>query len=358
MDSEMSRLDHPANEKGLFGGGPSKFLTLIVIAIAIGTFHVFVKSRNIADYDAYLYLTDQIYYFYGIDQWIFEPASTAILYIARVMTGSSVVGVAAAQIFLSVLFIVFAAITLRDEKRPAIAMLVFFSFYGPLLAFVTIRATPAYFLVMLAAFQANRGRLSSLALAGAALLFHVSAVLALPPLCMALLQNRFSSMKWLERSAGGFLIVGVIVGAGVYYFLKELTDVLVAVVQVIPFLSKYTVYLTSLISSDISPVTAQGEASRYAHYIYLVIVSVFLAVFFVQKDDDCRKFRAYIITSYVIFLFLQFSPVSAFRQSPFWMMPAIFLFPWFRFSFGGIGTLGLILMCCGIFGMQLSSVIL
>lgn len=321
----------------------SLLATLVMIAVAIGAVNMLIAPDRFADHYSYLVLTDQLYYFNGSEWSGYEIASQALLLGLKALLKSTLSAVNAAHFILGLSFILFVFHIAVKERLKWQGILIVFALYGPLLAFVTIRATPAYFLVTIATLQACRGRVSAIPVALLALLFHVSAILALPPLAVALAQNRYSWFSWV-RKAGGTVILLAIVYVGAFsVFRSTITAGLTSAVGAVPFLNKYVVYLGSI--DPLNSAQVEASSRSITHLIYLAVVSVFFVVFLRTRDERSDRLKGFLIISYLIFLFLQFSPVSAFRQSQFWMMPALFVFPWDRYVRSGARAVLLVIGC-------------
>jgi hypothetical protein len=290
-------------------------------------FYYFTNPENIADYYSYLILIDNIYYFYDPSQIYYEPASTLLLYSSRIFSGDSVNAVSFARYFTTFILIISIYIFAKWKNVSTTSLIFIVAIFGPLLAFVTIRATPAYMLIALAALDANEGRRRAIVWSLMALQFHVSAALAFPAILISLVQNRTNFLSFIEKSLNGVIIFLVIVGAVFIFFGQSFSNVMLQSVNQIGFFTKYIAYVGVLDQSNISNNNVENSSKIY-HQIYLIISFIFLAFILFLKDKNCIKFRSYAIISFGVFIFMQFSPVTAFRFSLFWIIPGLFLIPW------------------------------
>lgn len=326
------------------------------IAISSVAFYYFAKQEYIADYDSYLSIIDRTYYFYDFSQIYYEPASTVILYLSRIIAGSSVEAVMLARVFTTFVLIFSIYYFGKYRKVPTTALVATVALFGPLLAFVTIRATPAYMLIALAAIDANHGRRRSIIWAVLAVQFHISAILAVPPIVLNLIQNRTKIFNFLERSVKGIIISLVLVGILFIVFGSALSDALVQSVGQVGFLIKYVAYVGVLDSTN-APAAVANSDSRLYHQLYLAFTTLFFGILLISKSLNCIRFRTYLISSFAIYIFMQFSPVTAFRYSLYWVIPGLFLFPWYQYVRGEFLRMLALIVCLGIFVLQINSVI-
>jgi hypothetical protein len=326
---------------------------VIIAAILLG--NVLYAPGRFADYYAYLLLTDRLYYFPEGDLLSYEAGSNLVFLGLRWLTQSTVTAVNIAHYALGIgAGWGFWRLAGRDDVDWR-GLVFAFGLFGAALAFVTIRATPAYFLMTFAALEANKGRRRAIAIALAALLFHVSAVLAIVPVIGAVLQNRVRALEWIGGSPRAIILIG---GTLIVVFLALSTfasGLLSEAIAGIPFLGKYVAYTSAL--DPTLQATGAVPTRSVAHLIYLLLVSVFTLVMLLAPDENCRRMRAYILLSYTIFIFLQFSPVTAYRQSQFWVMPAAMVLPWRWFAPAGVRSILMIVVFSLIFLLNLNGIV-
>ena len=325
-------------QRGTFYGLITKYPSVATMAVCVLLVNLFIAPNRFADYYQYLLITDGLVYFYS-GSWLgFEAGSNLIFLSLRLLTGDTVTAVNLAHYLLGAVYIYLYFLIVREEQVGWRGVLITFALYGSLLAFVTIRATPAYLLVTIAALQATRGRVSAVWLALAATLFHVSAVLAVPPIVLSVAQNRLRGLQWITYSTRA--LVGVVLGAMLLFGLLRaaFASALNAVIGAIPFLSKYVVYTAAL-----DPLNDKGGgASSVNHLIYAIVLSVMVLLSLLMPEERCRRMRGYVLASYAVFLLLQFSPITAYRQSQYWTLPLMLVFPWHRFAPPGVAAIALV----------------
>ena len=234
-------------------------------------------------------------------------------------------------------------------------MLVAFAIFGPQLAFVTLRATAAYFFVASGALLVLRNQIRGLWAGLIALLFHVSAALALSPIAGFLLARRLRQLQWLQRPA--VLLRVVLVGAVIVAVAgSSIIDLTKSLFLAIPYLSKYM----SFVQDDGSG-GDNGGLARFAvaHFIFLAALTGFVLAFLTVADRRTRAASVYVLISYAIYLFIffGFSPIAAFRQTPFWMLPAVAIFPWRRVGWSGLASPVFCLAVSGVFAFQFTRVL-
>ncbi len=339
---------HVRGARGTFYDFVTKYPAIAAMGALVLLFNLFITPDRFADYNQYLLITDGLVYFYS-GSWIgFEAGSNLILLGLRQITGDTVTAVNFAHYLLGITYIYLYFLIAREEQVGWRGVLISFALYGSLLAFVTIRATPAYLLVAMAALRATQGRTSAIWLALAATLFHVSAVLTIPPILFGVAQNRFRSLAWITYSTRA--LAGVVAGAMLLFGLLRaaFANAINAAIGAIPFLGKYVVYTAAL-----DPLKDKGEGSSTSinHLIYALIMSLLVLVAMIMPDERCRRLRGYFLTSYAIFLLLEFSPITAYRQSQFWAIPLMLIFPWHRFVPGGFRSVLLVVACLAFFAI-------
>lgn len=315
---------------------------------------IYVPSR-FADYGQYLVLTDGLYYFNARSWLDFEVGSNLLFLNLRILSGNTIRAVNLAHYLLGIAYVWFLLRLARREEVTWRGVMVTFGLYGALLAFVTIRATPAYMLVSIAALDAARGRVRAVWLTLAATLFHVSAVLAVPPILFGLAQNRLTLLGWIERST--YAVAAVAGAFGLFFVVARslFTDAIAGIISIVPFLNKYTVYTDSL--DPLADAGGGGGGLSTAHLAYAVVMSAFAFAFVLMPDQRCRRLRGYVLSSYVLFLILEFAPVTAYRQSQFWLLPAMLVFPWDRFAPAGFRAVLFAGACVLLFRFTLGGVV-
>lgn len=306
-----------------------------------------------ADYGAYLLLLDNYARNPLFDWWRDEPASWGPMLFFRYLAGTTHGGIVIANWYLSAWYVLALYVLNRryriDWEGTGVLLLAF----GALLAFVTIRATPAYFLICFAAFEAARARaLPALALAFIACLFHLSAALAVPGIVIALLQSRLGFIDKALRSRVLLFVVGF--GIVIPFILLQsiLGDALQSLVNSVPLLDRFTAYVQGDTSQGLGPTRS------IFHLIYSGIVTVSLVGYLVIAKDASNQLKTYLIVCFGVYLFLSFSPVSAYRFSIFFVMPLLLSFPWRRIALGGVTPIAVAIVSVVVFVTGFTSVLI
>lgn len=337
------------------GSDADRALYIIALAGIVATLIIvdlLLAPSRFSDYDTYLFYLDGIWYFPdGTSLWV-EPLSRLFLLGARAATTTSDGAVALAHYALAAIFAGGLALLAPPKRGNWQAALVAFAITGPLLALVTVRATPAYLLVALAVIQADRRPSRSALLMGLALLFHVSAALAVGPWLLLLLRRHLPVAVRAERP-GPLVAAGIIAAIAFYYFGQLAVSVMLSAVDAFPALSKYVAY-----SAEYGPQTKIAQEISISHYIFLTFAVSYTGAFLVFRTPESVRFNLYVIASFLIYitLFFALSPVAAFRQACFYLLPMTVLFPWRRV--GVVAPLAPLFMLAtlGFFTFQLSQV--
>jgi hypothetical protein len=232
------------------------------------------------------------------------------------------------------------------RRSPWPTLLFMFAILGPLLAFVTMRATPAYFLVAIAVRYAIDRRIIAWLFLLLAAMFHISALLAAVPLGLLYFERNLPGMLRSNRSRKFYLFITLtIVAFGA--ILPALSSSVTSVVKSIPVISKYDVYTDSI-----------ATETRIGHYIFLVFISILTVIFLMARNELSGKLSIYVMSSFALYvvMFFSASPVAAFRQTPFWIMPMIALLPWERIGLTKATAPLFVIACAVLFVFQFGQV--
>jgi hypothetical protein len=306
------------------------------VMVAISVFFLFVSvmyvrynydSFNIADYDAYAYFTDV--YWSGFDRsWILsEPFGWGSLLLLRWITGSTHYAIVAAHWLLG---LTTCAATLLLSYRYRLkwqGVMLSIAMFGPLLAIVTIRATPAYLLCVGAALLAARGHLLAVALAGVGILFHNTTILALIPILLILFQKKFPNSVTIFENKAVIIVVSAITGLIFLFYRQDLFSIFENLIAFAPgFMQKYIVYFTS--GGSEAAMNAAREPTSIFHIFFIAGATLMFALYILLSGEEQRPYRLFAITSFAIYIVLSTNPVTSFRQSIFWIIPILLTFPW------------------------------
>jgi len=304
-------------------------------ALTVGLL-VVVPGSAFADFFSYEAIVEELRIGRLSDILTFEPFSRLILYVCGALNNNPSNAAAIDYYINGFIFLcTFVPLTLR-YARTWRNVLLLGAVYSPLLAFVAYRATPAYLLAALAYFirKTHPGR--SLGICLLAVGFHVSAALALLPLLLTTgsgLSKVFSGSRsrWMDAW---------IVFTGVVLYL-----VLGGMVDVLPQVSGFLLGNSELAKFATYAVGA-GEVQSIMHRVYFVMVLctvIFLLA--TRRDTDTADVR-YVTFSFAIYCVMSISPVVAFRQSLFWMIPLALILPLERYVNTTVLSFAYGVLCC------------
>lgn len=296
--------------------------TLFGVGICILTISLFTRASGFADFDTYVLYLDQLVHFPPSGILVFEGLSNVYLLSIHWIFRSVETTIVFAHYLLGLIFLIGILRTFPPGKTSWQSLLFAFSIVGPLLAFVTLRATPAYFLIAISARHARTRDFRALACFILAVSFHISSTLAAIPLLLLFFRDNLPDSLKMDHPiilTGGVLAI-ILVGL----IVPELSNTLTNLIKSIPFLSKFAAYTDQEIVSV--------SVNSLNHYIFLAFTFIFTAMFFWFSDQEGKIWSGYVLASFAIYLalFFQASPVAAFRQAPFWLLPMIAVFPWHR----------------------------
>jgi EpsG family len=309
--------------------GPHRDLFLIAlcaVAAVLVAVDFLIPPSRFYDYDSYLFYIDSIWYFPTATPLYMEPLSRAYLYIARGISSTSDLAVDLSHYLLGAAYLVGMYALLHSRRDGWQALIVAFAITGPLLALVTIRATPAYLLVALAVITAADRPLRSIAFMVLAICFHISTGLVVIPWAFLLLRNKLPTALRAERLTP-LLILGGVTAVLFLYFGQAIISTLLSLVEGFPVLNKYIVY-----SQEYGPQTGQERVTSISHYIFFIFTLGYAVLFLAFGDEDAKKINLYVVASLAIYvtLFFGLSPVAALRQACFWQLPMTVMMPWRR----------------------------
>jgi hypothetical protein len=313
----------------------------LIVAITFGI-TIFTDPTRYADLYAYVYYLDSLVHF-PPSSWIyFEVFSNLYLLFCHWLTGLVMSAIILAHYGLSIIFIALMPTAFPPRRSPWTSLLFMFAVLGPLLAFVTMRATPAYFLVAIGVRHAIERRPSAWLFLVAASLFHISSLLAAIPMILLYFEKNLPSVLRSGQSRKFYLIaaLGVIALGGV---LPQVSGSVTSLIQSIPAISKYDVYTDS-----------SSTPTQIGHYVFLLFITMLTFAFFSLRTERSSRLNIYVLASFALYILLFFSssPVAAFRQAPFWLMPMILTLPWEKLGLNRITTPAFVLACSGLFVFQ------
>jgi EpsG family len=328
----------PVRRQTSFGG---KAILLTFVTAAIFVVNLFIHPNRFADYDSYIQYTDYIYNYAVLDQTYFEALSSLMLFSFRDFTGNTEQAVNISHNVLGLVFLLFNYFLIRNDKINWQGYIVFIALYGSLMAFVTFRATPAYLLVTIAFFNAIEGKKRSYLYIAISSLFHVSAIIVI-----LFCESKFDFIKKISINKY-FIVFIVLLFSLIYYIYGNLLLLkIIDILSSVPFLGKYIAYSTQI--DVVSGVIVNNGQDRFFHVIYAISVSLFVIAIISSNNENCIRIRNAVLIGYLMFIFMQFSPTSAFRQSIFWMTPALLVYPWSKLHFKQYGVIPFVVLCVGL----------
>ena len=317
-----------------------------ILSFVTFTVAIFTEPTRYADLDTYVYYLDSLVHFPSESSIYFELFSNSYLLTSYWLTKSVLSAVVLAHYFLSVIFVAFLATIFPSNRSPWTALVFTFAILGPLLAFVTMRATPAYFLVAIGVRYAMDRRPSAWLFLIAASLFHISSLLAALPIAILYFEPYLPVILRAKKSSR-FYIVTIAMIFAIGGVLPQISGAVTTLIQSIPLVSKYDVY------TDIN-----SSPTQIGHYIFLAFVTMLTILFLTIKDDESDRLSVFVLASFAIYILLFFSssPVAAFRQAPFWLMAMIAAVPWDKLKIKNSTAVIFIFGCSGLFIFQFTQI--
>ncbi|WEK44385.1 MAG: EpsG family protein [Candidatus Sphingomonas colombiensis] len=325
------------------------WVAIAAIGACIGAVWLTTKPGNFADVDTYILYLDQLIHFPPANWWYFEAFSNFYLILIHLIQPSVQSSVFIAHYILGITFIFLLIISFPPRISSWQSIFFFFCILGPVLAFVTLRATPAYFLISASVFRAMRRDPRAWIYVAVAFLFHASTLLALPPMLLLYFQ-KFLPQSLRGKRAAWILAIAIsslLVATAIF---PQITSAPITLIQSTSYLSKYIAYTDEVLPTN--------HVTSISHYVFMVFVVLLTISFLISLDDRAKSIIIYVISSSFVYLsmFMALSPVAAFRQAPFFLIPMISLFPWQKFGIKGPVAFLFILACAVLFVFQFDQV--
>ena len=246
-----------------------------------------------------------------------DLASNLIFYFAGTLFSDREEALAALYIYLFLVFVIGAAYIVLIKQVNWLNYWAFLVLFGPLLAFITIRATPAYFAFFIAFFLWRDGRAwVACFFALLAATFHFSALLVLPVFFGSLVFYRSLEASLFLRRAAWFL-----------YFMALLPGFDMTIFGPGPLVSGFEI--GELFVRYSAYIEAVEPVSGIFHRIYFWGAAGIATAYLIWTGDDWRC-KSLVMFASIQFYLAAWSPVLAFRQSIFWVAPALLLLPMYR----------------------------
>lgn len=348
-------FSEPSNSVRLRNAGPAAtssdalaicaaaaFLCLVSVGLLVLT-----TPSTFADFATYEVIIEELRAASVSDIVTVEPFSRLFLYFCSTLNNNSAAAASVAHYAnaaVSIVVLAFLALRYAPSWRN---VLLLGALYSPLLVFVTIRATPAYLLVATAYLIRDRQPRKALAAAVLAVGFHMSAALALVPLLLTS-KNRTSRIsRGRERH---WLDVWIVVAGGLLY---------VVVGGLTVNLSRLSGFLEgqSALAKYVAYVNAVDEAHSVMHLVYFVMTLGLMTVFLICRGQFCARDVRYMTLSFFIYSVLTVSPVAAFRESIFWMMPLVLVMPLHRYAHTALVSYVFCVSCVVLYAVEFYGVL-
>jgi hypothetical protein len=281
---------------------------VVLLALRIG-----VEPAAFKDYEQYLDYLSSIKT-EGLWAGGLDLASNFMFYLAGQFFSDREDALAALYFYLFLVFILFSYYFVLIKKVDWLNFWAFFALFGPLLAFVTIRATPSYF-AFIAAFFLWRDARAILAVFFVLLsaLFHFSALLLIPVLLVSIIfHGAFDASSVFRRAAWFLYFLSMSVG---FYMTIVGPGPLISGIEVGELLLRYSAYI-----EEVEPV------SGIFHRIYFWGAAAVATSYLMLSGDDWRC-KSLVMFASSQFYLVAWSPVLAFRQSIFWVAPILLTLP-------------------------------
>jgi hypothetical protein len=323
-------------------------VTLIIIFYV----RISIPVELFGDFEGYRLSVERLLSSYENGWLVSDPLGWAPLIALYYLFGNIYDAIYWSNMALSLIF--FFGLIYIGEKYVVVwqGILVLICLFGSLLAFITIRATPAYLLITVAALETNnRKQVRPIVLLLLASLFHGSALLAAPGIIAGILCHRSKTLlSWVDRPQKIFLVLAVLL-IPVYLFQDKFKEILLNILDIFSdSLGRFSTYLPS----DRDYTTVDPNMRSNSDLYYAIFVFTAFSAFMIFSSRHFVRIRAFILLSFIVFTAMLFQPTAAFRQSLYWLVPMILVFPWKRFEFGGAGNMVLIIGCAvvGYLGFQ------
>jgi hypothetical protein len=224
-------------------------------------------------------------------------------------------------LFNSIIFSVLMIFVVRSANVKFGGTLISLFMFAPLLFFVTLRATPAYMLILCSVLLLEKNKKISFFCLLVAIFYHISALI--PTIIIFILTIKPSwTKKKLKYVALSIYVVSMIQIISFIFNLNLMPGWMVEKILLFKYIDKYAGYADTSVNFSLS------------HYIYLIFV---ISLFFLM-----RRYRTHypsVVYSYIhlmtlVYSIMMISPITAYRISIFFTFPLLLLMPWQQF-FGG-----------------------
>jgi hypothetical protein len=200
-----------------------------------------------------------------------------------------------------------------DVKK--IGILIFIVFFGPLFAFVILRAAPAYLLIFCSLLLIEKNRICSFVCALIAVFYHISAVIPFMVILSIILFPK-NNNKIIKKIRFLIYIFGIL-NLTNYLFDGWLINIHVfKYLSYFDYLSKYEVYDQSELKNSVN---------HFLYFLLILYLFILIKKYSIYFNKTNYIFINIMILVYMIFLI---NPIVAFRLSIFFLIPFILVLPW------------------------------
>lgn len=303
--SPISRL--PVTIAAIFGS----------MALLVG--FLFIDTSRLPDYGNYYSWADELQSLSWHDFELREVISFALLKLFGSFGNSVHQGLTA--FYLLNLFIATFGLLAISVKyaRSGLGVIIVYALYGPLLAYITLRATMAYILVSWA-FLMNGTWFRRILISCFASAFHVTALIPSAAIAGAALSGTTCTQAQMHASRHRVLLLFFMLVAAFFAQVAWLQgwgdSAALSIVSLIPSASRFSEYFA-----------AAAQFRSPAHVAYFAFVLTFVSSYLYITRNARDHSWCLIYTSLFLFLCLSISPVAAFRFSIFIMIPIILRYP-------------------------------
>jgi hypothetical protein len=305
-------MNYPRNNHIEQYGGWQFLMWIVLLAALYG--RLFESMHTSPDFPQYVAITEELVHLGLMDLFPFETLSRGLLWLSALILGDPLDGVIALHWVLTLGFVYGFVLLTRLRRNNWHGALMVMAAYGVLLCFVTVRATPAYLIATYAVMQHRYRPRMAFFLLILASEFHVSALMALPAMLINQVSWNYTTLVRERISMALFLA-----GLGSY----------VAVLMGFNYADVFGVFFGGY--EDLAKFMVYAEdpmAASFAHRFYFILVTILTLLFVLGKSKLVTDQKMYVCISYLIYSLASFSPVVAYRQSIYFVIPLLLIYPW------------------------------
>lgn len=272
-----------------------------------------------ADFQQYIELSADLANTPVSEFMFFELGSRFMLQQVGALFSDRAAGVAALSYLHSLLALGAFVVIASRAKSSAITFLAAICLFGPLLTFVTLRATTAYLLVVVVALFTHQSRWRSVLLIVLAAQFHATAYMTLP---LYLLASHFERKAASRRGRGrgswahAAWISTVLLAILIVVLRNPLLAAVGALIDAVAVDSEYGKFLVYLLPRDEAP------ALFHTGYFFLVLMITLVSMKANERQGN-RFMCLFIGIVFAVYALLNISPVAGYRFSIFLALPAL-----------------------------------